>query len=80
MPEKAVYLWGAGAMMRVSIGASLPANEQAAYDQLSAKVRSFLGDKAFSRIWEEGYALTWEQAVAYALDDAVPHAPINGGD
>jgi len=68
-PEKAVQLLSAAAALRISIGSVIDPADQPEYQKRRAALRAELGEKRFTKLWEEGRTLTLDQAVAYALEN-----------
>ena len=71
--QRAARLFGAADALRTAIGGARPPRARAAYDDVIASLRADLGEKAFSKAWDDGHALTLHQGVANALegDDAI---------
>ena len=65
--RRAARLWGAAEALRAVLGAPMPPNEQAIYEQGTAHARAALGNEIFAASWTEGSRMTLEQAVEYAL-------------
>ncbi len=60
----AARLLGAAEGLREAIGAPLPLDERADYEQAVAVARRELGEEAFASAWAEGRAMTPEQVLA----------------
>src|SRR5262249_33530024 len=58
---------GAAEGLREAIGAPLPFDERAGYEQAVAAARTSLGEEAFARAWAEGRATPLEQTITDAL-------------
>jgi non-specific serine/threonine protein kinase len=71
--EQAARLFAAAEALRESLGTHLTPNEQEIYEAAVAKVRSALGERAFSATWAAGRRMPHEEAVAFAL--ALPFSP-----
>jgi hypothetical protein len=67
-PERGARLLGATAALCQLVGVQLELEDQMAYDQDLAMIRSQLAAEALQQAWEEGCAMTLEQAIAYALE------------
>ncbi len=63
----AARLLGAVEVLREAIGAPLPSDERADYEQTLAAARAALGEEAFARAWAEGRATPLEQAITDVL-------------
>ena len=59
---------GAAEGLREAIGAPLPFDERADYEQAVAATRTSLGEEAFARAWAKGRAMPLEQVITYALE------------
>ena len=66
-PNRAARLLGASAALRESLGAPIPASEQAVFDRAVAAARAALGEESFEAARKAGGALTVEAALAEAL-------------
>jgi hypothetical protein len=58
----AAQLWGAAEALREAIGIPIPPVYRLEYEQLVAKARAQLGDKAFARAWDEGRGMMPQRA------------------
>jgi tetratricopeptide (TPR) repeat protein len=65
----AARLLGAAHALREAIGAPLPPSDRAEYDDDVRAVRTALGDRAFTALWDEGRTMDLEQTIACALED-----------
>jgi len=65
--HKAVRILGAADALRRATGFHRFVLHQARYDAAVAKLRTSLGDAAFTEAWDEGAGLTVEDAMNYAL-------------
>ena len=63
----AARLLGAVGVLREAIGAPLPPDERADYEQTLAAARTALGEEAFARAWAEGRATPLEQTITDVL-------------
>jgi predicted ATPase/Tfp pilus assembly protein PilF len=62
--ERAGQLLGAAMQLRADTGCPIPPNEQNAYKELTAQIRSALGETAFAEALEAGRTLTPEEYVS----------------
>jgi predicted ATPase/DNA-binding CsgD family transcriptional regulator len=69
--ERAARLFGAAEALREAVGASEP-RHHVRYDQTVARVRSGLGEAAFSAAWAAGRALSLADAVTEAMSLDIP--------
>jgi predicted ATPase/transcriptional regulator with XRE-family HTH domain len=63
-PETAARLWGAAEALREAIGAPMDPLHRAEEAPVIARVRTELGEAAFTAVWAEGRQLTPEAALA----------------
>ena len=68
--DRALRLVGAAEVLRETIGAPLPAAEQATLQRLLEPVRQTLGDTVSASAITEGRTLALDQAIDYALQKA----------
>ncbi len=66
--DRAVRLLAAQTAARETYGNRISPRRQVAYDVAVAKVRTTLGDEAFSAAWAAGMALSLHDAVAEILE------------
>ena len=74
---RAVKLWARAAVLRETVGAPLPNNEQMKYEKNLSDARERLGTAAFQTAWEAGEAMTLEEAISYALQTPNIDKPAN---
>lgn len=67
-PERAARLIGAADAQREAISLPIHTDDQEEYDQLLADLRTALGEKSFTSLWDEGHSLTTDQAISLALE------------
>lgn len=70
-PVRAARLLAVEEALRSTLGAPLPVSERTDHQEFIVKVRTTLGEEAFSAAWAEGHAMTVEQALYYARDEAI---------
>ena len=66
--HRAARLLGAAHALREAIGAPLPPSDRTEHDDDVRAVRTALGDRAFTALWDEGQTMDLEQTIACALE------------
>lgn len=75
----AIRLRAAGEVLREDILAPLPPVERAGHEQMVARTRVQIGERAFATFWAEGRCMTLDQAIAaqgsVTISDSISIAP-----
>jgi hypothetical protein len=66
--HRAARLLGAAHALREAIGAPLPLSDRAEHDDNVRAVRTALGDRAFTALWDAGQTMDLDQSIACALE------------
>jgi len=67
--KRAAKLFGAGEVLRQTVGYQHTPRERALRDPYLTVARSRLQEKAWEKAWAEGRAMTFEVAISYALEE-----------
>jgi predicted ATPase len=74
--ERSARLFGAGEILRESVGASVLPAYRPDYDRGLAALRSNMSDDEIQTAWKDGRTMTLDEAVRYALDEPNPHVTV----
>lgn len=62
---RAALIFGAAAVLRVSVNAAIDATDQPEHDRLIARIRAGLGDDVYEAVWAEGQEMSLEHLMEY---------------
>jgi DNA-binding CsgD family transcriptional regulator/tetratricopeptide (TPR) repeat protein len=67
-PERSAQLCAAHNALHYKLGTFVPDTEQVEYQQVIMRLRTDLGEAAFTAAWTIGQAMSWDEAIQDALD------------